>query len=44
LGHARFVELARRIEADLPGLTLAGTYLGGVSLPDRVAEAERTTA
>ena len=44
LAHARFVELARRIEADLPGLTLAGTYLGGVSLPDRVAEADRAAA
>jgi protoporphyrinogen oxidase len=35
------VELARAIESRLPGLTLAGSYLGGVSLPDRVAEAER---
>jgi oxygen-dependent protoporphyrinogen oxidase len=41
LGHTRFVELARAIEADLPGLVLAGSYLGGVSVPDRVAEAER---
>jgi len=41
LGHDRFVELAQAIESRLPGLTLAGSYLGGVSLPDRVAEAER---
>jgi protoporphyrinogen oxidase len=41
LGHTRYIELARRIEADLPGLTLAGTYLGGVSLPDRIAEGAR---
>jgi oxygen-dependent protoporphyrinogen oxidase len=37
LGHGRFVELAARIERDLPGLTLAGNYLGGVSVPDRIA-------
>jgi oxygen-dependent protoporphyrinogen oxidase len=34
LGHGRFVELARSLEATLPGLRLAGSYLGGVSLPD----------
>jgi oxygen-dependent protoporphyrinogen oxidase len=44
LGQARFIELVRRLEADLPGLTLAGSYLGGVSIPDRVAEAERAAA
>ena len=41
LGHRRFAELARAIESRLPGLALAGSYLGGVSLPDRVAEADR---
>lgn len=41
LGHDRFVELGRKIESELPGLVLAGSYIGGVALPDRVAEAER---
>lgn len=31
IGHGRFVELARRIEADLPGLAVAGNFTGGAA-------------
>jgi oxygen-dependent protoporphyrinogen oxidase len=34
MGHGRYVDLARRIEADLPGLRIGGNLLGGVSVPD----------
>ncbi len=34
VGHGRFMERAREIEAALPGLHLAGNFLGGVSVPD----------
>ncbi len=34
LGHGRFVERAREIEAALPGLFLGGNFLHGVSVPD----------
>jgi oxygen-dependent protoporphyrinogen oxidase len=34
LGHGRFVELAREIERDLPGLHLGGNFLYGISVPD----------
>ena len=34
LGHGRFVELAREIERDLPGLRLGGNFLYGISVPD----------
>jgi oxygen-dependent protoporphyrinogen oxidase len=37
LGHGRFVELAARLEASLPGLHLRASYLGGVSVPDCIA-------
>ena len=37
LGHGRFVELARRIERELPGLVIAGNLIGGVSVPDCIA-------
>lgn len=47
-GHGRFVELVREIEAEHPGLALAGNYTGGVSVPDCVARgfgvAERLAA
>ena len=36
IGHGRFVALARKIEERLPGLHLAGSWLGGVSVSDRV--------
>ncbi len=39
VGHGRFVELAREIETALPGLRLAGNYLGGISVPDCVRNA-----
>ncbi len=34
LGHGRFVELAGRLEAELPGLHLGGNFLRGISVPD----------
>ena len=37
VGHGRFVELARRLERDLPGLAIAGSYLSGPSVPDCIA-------
>jgi oxygen-dependent protoporphyrinogen oxidase len=37
LGHGRFADRAAEIEAALPGLRLAGNFLGGVSVPDCVA-------
>ncbi len=37
LGHGRFVELARRLEAELPGLHVAGSFLDGVAVPDCAA-------
>lgn len=37
LGHERFVQLAGELERDLPGLQLAGSATGGVSVPDRIA-------
>jgi len=39
LGHGRFVERAREIERSLPGLRLAGNFLGGVSVPDCIRNA-----
>jgi oxygen-dependent protoporphyrinogen oxidase len=39
VGHGRFVERAKEIEAALPGLRLAGNYLGGISVPDCIGNA-----
>lgn len=39
LGHGRLVERAREIERSLPGLRLAGNFLGGISVPDCVRNA-----
>ena len=39
LGHGRFVERAREIERPLPGLRLAGNFLGGISVPDCIRNA-----
>lgn len=39
LGHGRFVELAREIEASLPGLRIGGNFLRGVSVPDCIRNA-----
>lgn len=36
VGHGRYAELARDLERRLPGLVLAGNYLDGVSVPDRI--------
>ena len=36
VGHGRYYELAAAIERDLPGLHVAGNYLHGVSVPDRI--------
>ncbi|HEX4963282.1 MAG TPA: protoporphyrinogen oxidase [Thermoanaerobaculia bacterium] len=34
VGHGRFVDRAREIEASLPGLHIGGNFLGGVSVPN----------
>lgn len=34
VGHGRFVERTREIEEALPGLRIAGSFVGGVSVPD----------
>lgn len=34
VGHGRFVERAKEIEGALPGLRIAGNFVGGVSVPD----------
>jgi oxygen-dependent protoporphyrinogen oxidase len=39
LGHGRFVERACEIERSLPGLRLAGNFLGGISVPDCIRNA-----
>ena len=36
VGHGRFVERAKEIEEALPGLRIAGNFVGGVSVPDCV--------
>jgi protoporphyrinogen/coproporphyrinogen III oxidase len=39
IGHGRFVDLARALERELPGLHLAGNFIGGVSVPDCIQNA-----
>jgi oxygen-dependent protoporphyrinogen oxidase len=39
IGHGRFVERAQEIERALPGLRLAGNFLGGISVPDCIRNA-----
>lgn len=39
IGHGLFVERARALEARLPGLSVAGNVLGGVSVPDCIRNA-----
>ena len=39
LGHGRFLELAREIEAANPGLRIGGNFLRGVSVPDCIRNA-----
>jgi oxygen-dependent protoporphyrinogen oxidase len=40
VGHGRFLDLARRLEEDLAGIHLAGSYRGGISLGDCLARGE----
>ncbi len=42
VGHGRFVELAAKLEADLPGVWLAGSYRGGISLGDCLTRGAQT--
>lgn len=44
VGHGRFVELGQALEAELPGLFLAGNWTGGVSLPDSIARGAEVAA
>lgn len=44
LGHGRFVALAQQLERELPGLHLAGNWLGGVSVPDSIARGAEVAA
>jgi oxygen-dependent protoporphyrinogen oxidase len=39
VGHGRFLDLAREIEAALPGLRIGGNFLHGVSVPDCIRNA-----
>ncbi|HEX3128752.1 MAG TPA: protoporphyrinogen oxidase [Thermoanaerobaculia bacterium] len=39
VGHGRFLEQAREIEAALPGLRIGGNFLHGVSVPDCIRNA-----
>lgn len=44
-GHGHHVQLAERLEEDLPGLHLVGNWRGGVSVPDCIQNAtERAVA
>jgi protoporphyrinogen/coproporphyrinogen III oxidase len=40
IGHGRFLDLADRLERELPGVYLAGSYRGGISLGDCLARGE----
>jgi protoporphyrinogen/coproporphyrinogen III oxidase len=44
VGHGRFAALAADLERRLPGLVLAGNYLHGVSVPDRIQRGARVAA
>ncbi|HYN21359.1 MAG TPA: protoporphyrinogen oxidase [Thermoanaerobaculia bacterium] len=39
IGHGRFLDLAREIEASFPGLRIGGNFLRGVSVPDCIRNA-----
>lgn len=41
VGHGRFVELAKALERDLPGLHVGGNFLHGISVPDCIGNARR---
>jgi oxygen-dependent protoporphyrinogen oxidase len=42
-GHEQRMERLREFEKDFPGITLAGSYRGGISVGARVADAHRHT-
>jgi oxygen-dependent protoporphyrinogen oxidase len=44
LGHGRFVALAAALERELPGVYLAGNWVGGVAVPDSVARGQAVAA
>jgi oxygen-dependent protoporphyrinogen oxidase len=44
IGHGRFLDLAREIEANLPGLRIGGNFLRGVSVPDCIRNASALAA
>jgi oxygen-dependent protoporphyrinogen oxidase len=44
VGHGRFVELVAALEAEVPGLGLAGNWTGGVSVPDAIAHGAEVAA
>ena len=44
LGHGRFVERAREIERNLPGLRISGNFLEGISVPDCIRNATALAA
>lgn len=44
VGHGRFLDLAREIEAALPGLRIGGNFLHGVSVPDCIRNATELAA
>jgi oxygen-dependent protoporphyrinogen oxidase len=44
VGHGRFLDLAREIEAALPGLRIGGNFLHGVSVPDCIRNATAMAA
>lgn len=44
VGHGRFVELARRLEGEHPGLHLSGNLFSGVSVPDCIQGAAELAA
>jgi oxygen-dependent protoporphyrinogen oxidase len=44
LGYGRFKEIADDVERRNPGLVLAGTYRGGVSLGDAIGSGEQAAA
>jgi protoporphyrinogen/coproporphyrinogen III oxidase len=44
VGHGRFLDMAREIEAALPGLRIGGNFLHGVSVPDCIRNATELAA
>jgi len=44
VGHGRFVDRVAELEGALPGLSLAGNFTGGVSVPDCIQRGEKVAA